>query len=47
MRTEKFPWWKLIVGYLFFILHHQIFDLLGGNVLGVILGEGIEVVSRT
>jgi hypothetical protein len=44
MRTEKFPWWKFIAGYLFFILHHQIFDLLGGNTLGAILGEGIEAV---
>jgi len=40
----KFEWWKLIAGYLFFLFFHQIYDILGGNLLGRILGEGIESV---
>ena len=41
---EKFPWWKLISGFLFFILFHQIYDILGGGWLGSVLGEGIESI---
>ena len=41
---EKFPWWKLIVGYLFFLFFHQIYDILGGGTLAAILGEGIESI---
>jgi purine-cytosine permease-like protein len=41
---EKFPWWKLIAGYLFFIFFHQIYDILGGGTLATILGEGIESI---
>src|SRR5512141_1101530 len=41
---EKFPWWKLIAGYLFFLFFHQIYDLLGGGTLAAILGEGIESI---
>jgi len=41
---EKFPWWKLIAGYVFFIFFHQIYDILGGGMLAVILGEGIESI---
>ena len=41
---EKFPWWKLIAGYLFFISFHQIYDVLGGGTLAAILGEGIESI---
>jgi hypothetical protein len=44
LLMQKFPWWKFIVGYLSFVLFHQIYGLLGGNILGVILGEGIESV---
>jgi len=40
----KFPWWKLIVGYLFFLFFHQVYDILGGGVLAAILGEGIESI---
>jgi hypothetical protein len=43
MQT-KFQWWKLIVGYLFFLFFHQIFDILGGGTLASILGEGIESI---
>lgn len=43
MRT-KFQWWKLIVGYLFFLFFHQIYDILGGGTLAAILGEGIESI---
>ena len=41
---EKFPWWKLIAGFLFFIFFHQIYDILGGGSLAAILGEGIESI---
>ncbi len=41
---SKFLWWKLIVGYLFFIFFHQVYDILGGNTLGAILGERFESV---
>lgn len=40
----KFPWWKLIAGYLLFVFFHQIYGLLGGGTLGAILGEGIESI---
>ncbi|MCC6567923.1 MAG: hypothetical protein IT315_01660 [Anaerolineales bacterium] len=40
----KFAWWKLIAGYLLFVLFHQIYDLLGGGALAAILGEGIESI---
>jgi hypothetical protein len=43
MQT-KFQWWKLIVGYLFFLFFHQIYDILGGGTLAAILGEGIESI---
>jgi hypothetical protein len=41
---EKFPWWKLIVGFLFFIFFHQIYNILGGGSLAAMLGEGIESI---
>jgi hypothetical protein len=40
----RFPWWKLIVGYLLFVFFHQIYDILGGGTLTTILGEGIESI---
>lgn len=40
----KFAWWKLLVGYLLFVLFHQIYDILGGGALAAILGEGIESI---
>jgi hypothetical protein len=40
----KFQWWKLIAGYLLFIFFHQVYDIVGGNWLGAILGEGIESI---
>lgn len=43
MQT-KFPWWKLIVGYLFFLFFHVVYDILGGGTLAAILGEGIESI---
>jgi len=42
--NSKFPWWKLIAGYLFFVLFHQIYDLTGRNLVGVIFGEMFESV---
>lgn len=41
---EKFPWWKLIVGYVFYLFFHQVHDILGGGTLAAILGEGIESI---
>jgi hypothetical protein len=43
MQT-KFPWWKLITGFIFFVIFHQLYDWAGGNILGVIFGEAIEAV---
>ncbi len=40
----RFAWWKWIAGYVFFLFFHQIYDILGGNLLGKILGEGIESI---
>ena len=41
---SKFPWWKFVAGYLFFLLFHQIYDLTGGNLIGVVFGEMFESV---
>ena len=41
---SKFLWWKLVVGFLFFLFFHQIYAILGGNLLGKILGEGFESI---
>ena len=41
---SKFPWWKLVAGYAFFVFFHQIYDILGGGTLAAILGEGIESI---
>jgi hypothetical protein len=41
---EKFAWWKLIAGYVFFIFFHQIYDILGGGTLAAVLGESIESI---
>lgn len=43
MKT-KFQWWKLVAGYLLFLFFHQIYSILGGNILGRILGEGFESI---
>jgi len=40
----RFPWWKLIAGFVFFLFFHQIYDWVGGGALGAILGEGIESI---
>ena len=39
----KFSWWKLIVGFLFYLFFHQIYDWMP-NTLGAILGESIGSV---
>ena len=41
---EKFPWWKLIAGFLLFLFFHQIYDILAGGTLAAILGEGIKSI---
>ena len=41
---EKFMWWKLLAGFIFFIFFHQIYDVLGGGTLAAILGKGIESI---
>ena len=43
MELKKFAWWKLIVGYLFYLLFHEITRFVPG-VLGMIFGEGISGV---
>ncbi len=43
MKT-KFQWWKLIAGYVLFVLFHQINSILGGGLAGKILGESFESV---
>lgn len=43
MKTNSL-WWKLFAGFLFFIFFHQIYSILGGNLLGKILGEGFESI---
>ena len=42
--TSKSLWWKLIAGYLLFLFFHQIYVILGGNLLGKILGECFESI---
>ena len=42
--TSRFPWWKLVAGYLLFVFFHQIYDILGGGTLATILGERIESI---
>jgi hypothetical protein len=44
MQKVNFPWWKFILGYVFYVLFHQIYDLTGGNLLGQIFGEDIESI---
>lgn len=41
---EKFPWLKMIGGYLLYLFFHQIYNILGGGTVGALLGEGIESV---
>jgi hypothetical protein len=41
MQKSTFPWWKLILGYALYVLFHQAYEMLGGNLLGQTLGEGI------
>jgi hypothetical protein len=43
MKT-RFPWWKFIAGYLFFVIFHQIYSWTGGNLLGTLFGEMFESV---
>jgi hypothetical protein len=43
MKT-RFPWWKFIAGYLFFVVFHQIYSWTGGNLLGTLFGEMFESV---
>ena len=40
---KKLSWWKLIVGFLFYLFFHQIYDWMP-NTLGAILGESIGSV---
>jgi hypothetical protein len=43
MKT-RFPWWKFVAGYLFFLVFHQIYSWTGGNLLGTLFGEMFESV---
>jgi len=40
---KKLSWWKLIVGFLFYLFFHQLYDWMP-NTLGAILGESIGSV---
>ena len=42
--NTKFPWWKFIAGYLFFLVSHEIYKWTGGNLFGILLGEKFESV---
>jgi purine-cytosine permease-like protein len=41
---EKFPWWKLVTGFVLFIFFHQIYGILGGGIAGAVLGESFESI---
>jgi hypothetical protein len=43
MKT-RFPWWKFIAGYLFFLISHEIYGWTGGNLIGILFGEMYESV---
>jgi hypothetical protein len=43
MKT-RFPWWKFVAGYLFFLVFHQIYSWTGGNLIGRLFGEMFESV---
>ena len=43
MKT-RFPWWKFVAGYLFFLVFHQIYSWSGGNLIGTLFGEMFESV---
>ena len=40
----KFPWWKLIIGFLFYLFFHQVHEIFPGSLPGVLLGEGIPAI---
>ena len=40
----KLSWWKLIVGFIFYLFFHQIYDIFPGSIVGAILGERISGV---
>jgi hypothetical protein len=44
MQKANFPWWKLILGYVLYVFFHQVYGLLGGNLIGRIFGEGFESI---
>jgi hypothetical protein len=43
MPNSKFPWWKFLAGFLFYLLFHEIDRLIPG-VIGALLGEKFESV---
>lgn len=42
--VQKFPWWKLITGFVLFIIFHQSYDLMGGGMISAVLGERFESI---
>ena len=38
---KKFAWWKLIVGFVFYLFFHQLYDWIPDTIIGAILGESI------
>ena len=41
---QKFPWWKLVTGFILFIIFHQSYAILGGGNVAAILGERFESI---
>lgn len=44
MKKTSFPWWKLVLGFLLYLLFHQAYSLTSGSLLGTILGEAIQAI---
>lgn len=40
----KFPWMKLVLGYVLYLFFHQINEFIPGTVVGALLGEAISSV---
>ena len=41
---KKFSWWKLVVGFVFYLFFHQLYDWIPNTIIGAILGESIGSV---
>ncbi len=41
---KKFSWWKLVVGFVFYLFFHQLYDWIPNTIIGAIFGESIGSV---